>query len=412
MLLAGVVHFSVACTSCLVSLLGSSTPHVWPPWPHPMFCIPHPYLVPLPQTTTPHRPAALYCTPPNCGKPASERLLVVVNFHYAFNPAVAAKLLHQVYAGCFFDGADVAFVSGSLGPSLASGAAAAASSPPSNNTSSAPSSTADDTAQAGTAAAAGAAAGPGAGAAGAAGTAGDGDPPLLQLSTLVNPLSQEGFYSYSSLSLAHAAYPGYKGYLLTNDDVLHHAWRFGGVDWSKPWIANQFVAGAIPSIPVPPTCPPPEHQWVWWDRVRDQPTLSDTFCAASSKALARLRADYGLANATRIAFCKADTYYVPGHLMLQYRQYTRAFLLTDGFLEHAVPTVLQLLEANSLLFCESSAAGSANDGACMVTHPVKLSQPAMLERALTDGHKCEAAPGVASRGNAFAPAAPPLFMGQ
>ena len=251
-------------------------------------------------------------------------ILVIVNFHYKATLAVLEALTYQIYPNCFYPNFsssgsvfDITFI-------------------------------------------------------GAAGSEAFG--------IMVNPYSHNGYYSYYSVNLAASRYPGYSGYLYTNDDVFLHSWNFKDVNFHHPWIThlpepNEIGLEADPDL---------QGSWEWYRNPVLSRNVHRTFYEAQAQASAEikgLRHSYNWATHT-----DSDVFFVSRGVFKQFESFSRACMASGCFLEIAVPTILFQISNNvsvHIICTDWDTSHRWNVDAvfkfdCIGTHPVKLSSSATL----------------------------------
>ena len=146
-------------------------------------------------------------------------------------------------------------------------------------------------------------------------------PPVLVLCQPASPLCLQGYYSYYSVNIAAAAYPGYSGYLLTNDDALLHCWNFNQTDFTTSFaVCNEgrapaksfsvYPSGLKPSATDCSTVWWSTWWWsTWWWSKQAARRQGITHCEALFRAG---RDTLGSSTAVQLSKCDSDVFFVAG----------------------------------------------------------------------------------------------------
>lgn len=158
----------------------------------------------------------------------------------------------------------------------------------------------------------------------------------------------KGYYGYECMGVAIRRYPGYKGYLYVNDDMIVNYWNLLNIDRDRIWLGK---IREFPSNRSQEMFKPPTDSWHWWH----PPQNALQRCGQAVQAISsshreserKLSLKILLANGGGKLCCfkaLSDFFYVPSKFSQTFQNYSSFFFARKVFLEVAVPTIAYLLE--------------------------------------------------------------------
>lgn len=157
-----------------------------------------------------------------------------------------------------------------------------------------------------------------------------------------------GLYGYECLAEAIRRYPGYRGYLYVNDDMIVNWWTFSNLDKEKLWQGGIVIPShshVIGSRPI-------DNSWPWWriksssaeaceDSYYEMTSMSDGYM--NVKELVKNHLSNG--DGRKLCFRMwSDLFYVPKKFSEQFQRLSFLFHKNRVFLEVAVPTIMSFLD--------------------------------------------------------------------
>jgi hypothetical protein len=179
-----------------------------------------------------------------------------------------------------------------------------------------------------------------------------GPKPSTDLEILVVDIGQGGYYCYECLGQAIRSYPGFRGYLFVNDDMVVNWWNFAKLDKDKIWNGAKIDESAAHRIYRRPI----RDDWMWWRKEHGLKNCENTYrqlVGFANGSVASPRSDFKkllrthYLNGKNRTLCFrtwSDFAYVPGRLSGEFEMLSRIFFENKVFLEIAFPTILSLLE--------------------------------------------------------------------
>lgn len=157
-----------------------------------------------------------------------------------------------------------------------------------------------------------------------------------------------GLYGYECLGEAIRRYPGYRGYLYINDDMVVNWWTFSNLNKDALWQGGVIIMShshVIGSRPI-------DHAWPWWKiKSNSAEACEDSYLEMTSMTDPRVNitklVKTHLANGEGKNVCFrmwSDLFYVPGKFSEQFQRFSFVFYKNHVFLEVAVPTIMSFLD--------------------------------------------------------------------
>jgi len=161
----------------------------------------------------------------------------------------------------------------------------------------------------------------------------------------------KGYFAYTCMSRAMEKYPGYSGYLLTNDDAILNYWNLVGLKrdriWEGPKAAIRFKNYSMPS-----------KHWYWWDTLWGVKSCQKAYnelwaLQESNPDKWFLEIDNHKEERTdpqTIVWNKlcphgrSDVFYIPGRFANAFITLSNVFYKHKSFLEIAIPTICRMLD--------------------------------------------------------------------
>lgn len=161
-----------------------------------------------------------------------------------------------------------------------------------------------------------------------------------------------GLYGYECLGEAIRRYPGYRGYLYINDDMIVNWWTFSNLDKNKLWLGSAIIPSASHVMGSRPI----DESWPWWNKKSSAAeACEDTYVEMTSKTSQYVNVTelvkIHLANGEGKKLCFrawSDLFYVPEKFSEQFQRLSFLFHKNRVFLEVAVPTILSFLDLRDL----------------------------------------------------------------
>ena len=148
-------------------------------------------------------------------------------------------------------------------------------------------------------------------------------------------------------------YPGYRGYLYINDDMVVNWWTFYKLDKEKFWMGSRMVlrgSHIMGHRPIP-------AKWPWWSRkTKSAKACEDSYFEIKQKYRSNEHinitelVERHLVNGEGKKRCLkalSDLFYVPKRFSEQFQRISFVFHKNRVFLEAAVPTILSFLDLRS-----------------------------------------------------------------
>lgn len=173
-----------------------------------------------------------------------------------------------------------------------------------------------------------------------------------QFQILVVDMGPRGYYSYECLARAMHLYPGYRGYMFVNDDMIVNWWNFAKLNKDKIWKGadvDEKVAHEIGRRPI-------RNDWMWWRKEGGIKNCEKTYwklvrIANESfgtpdidiKSLMRTL-HMNSKNKTMCFRTWSDFFYVPGRFSIAFETLSKIFFENKVFVEIAFPTILSMLD--------------------------------------------------------------------
>lgn len=158
----------------------------------------------------------------------------------------------------------------------------------------------------------------------------------------------KGFQGYLCIAMAMKLYPGYDGYIHTNDDVLINWWNLQKLDSTKIWTGSivNFEKGYVLGQPIP-------KGWHWWRTGNNAKLCENVIHEIIINKHEIIDTNQYYKNMKNIPRCIngwSDFFYIPKHFAEMYAHLAELFGKKNIFLEVAVPTMLSffLNETNFL----------------------------------------------------------------
>ncbi len=150
---------------------------------------------------------------------------------------------------------------------------------------------------------------------------------------------------------SNCRYPGYRGYLYINDDMVVNWWTFYKLDKEKFWLGAKMIQNVTHIMGSRPI----SNKWYWWNKG----TKSAKGCEYS---YAKIAQEYKCSNeyvnitklmkthlvngggVKRCFHTWSDLFYVPERFSDQWQRISLVFYKNRVFLEVAVPTIMSFLD--------------------------------------------------------------------
>jgi hypothetical protein len=180
-----------------------------------------------------------------------------------------------------------------------------------------------------------------------------------------------GWYSYKDITLAMQKYPGYKGYLLINDDLIINPQNFERFDKNCIWIYPFLQADLAPNT---------FTNWTWWQRKEGYAAIKKVYEQLGEAASLMIKRNLG---DNKVARGFSDIAYIPAQYSQQFIKICSLCVQHNVFLEIALPTICaSIIPIEQIQHVNGAALWGAQerDRACEYlnpsidfVHPIKLS---------------------------------------
>lgn len=152
-----------------------------------------------------------------------------------------------------------------------------------------------------------------------------------------------GWGMHRTVEYAMKTFPGYRGYLLINNDVAMKVWKLGKLDRDKIWFHTDLDYGCGPKYTDPLTEPLWERAW-WWKDEKDTHFWQKHFLPILNESM-KARAFETACGPDRLYSAGSDFFYVPNKFRSEYLGLLES--VNDTVLAHQmemfIPLALRLL---------------------------------------------------------------------
>lgn len=166
------------------------------------------------------------------------------------------------------------------------------------------------------------------------------------LDNIITVEENGGYQSYTCLAEAIKHYPGYDGYIFSNDDVLLNWWNLND-DMKSIWSG----AEKKPTNFHRPGERHKKHSWHWWS----DSTQTATRCEKAFNRVVSMKHNVtgklletfyrNTKNASIVCVAgRSDFVYIPKHLAANFLLLSKVYQQEKVFLEVAIPTILAFLD--------------------------------------------------------------------
>ena len=154
---------------------------------------------------------------------------------------------------------------------------------------------------------------------------------------------ESGHFSYECLGIAMDTFPGYRGYVYGNDDMIINWWNFRNLDLNKIWQGSRIVDFRQDAYGSP------IRNWIWWKTEMGLSACQNFYTDLLRLGNASLIDHYTRNGKGRPRCGKGwtDFFYVPAALAPQFRQLSTIAYKNKLYLEIAVHNILRCLDLES-----------------------------------------------------------------
>lgn len=140
-----------------------------------------------------------------------------------------------------------------------------------------------------------------------------------------------GWHVHRVLKDALIRYPGFRGYICTQDDCFIGFWNFQELNKDKIWFHQNWTV-SLDTV---------EHPWPWWKKSCGRNAVWQAYHKLDACSTKQLKENLGYRN---IPYSWADFFYLPNSYRSKFLKICDCFDNPDVFLEISIPTILFCLE--------------------------------------------------------------------